>query len=109
MQKNKKQRNTEPDLSDFFFNNDHNDPPEDSYNFAKVVIVKIGDEQICSFKKFVDIMAVKAKYLIREGAREALEEILDTMNFSSTKSKETNIYPVFERLMKENSRCFIKD
>ena len=50
MQKNKEQHNTEPDLSVIFFNNAHDDPPEDSYNFAKVVIVKIGDEQICSFK-----------------------------------------------------------
>ena len=54
-------------------------------------------------------MAVEAKYLICEGAHEALEE-LDNMNLSSTKSKETNIYiyPVFERLMKENSCRLIK-
>ena len=54
-------------------------------------------------------MAVEAKYLICEGAHEALEEIIDDMNFSSTKSKETNIYPVFQSLMKENICCFMKD
>ena len=50
----------------------------------------------------------RSKYLIIEGAHEALEEILDNMNPSSTKSKETNIYPVFERLTKENSCHFMK-
>ena len=35
-------------------------------------------------------MAVEAKYLICEGAHEALEE-LDNMNLSSTKSKENNM------------------
>ena len=71
--------------------------------------MKIDDEQICLFKTFINIMAVESKYLIQEGAREALEEILDDMNLSSTKSKETNIFPVFERLMKEHSRRFMTD
>ena len=71
--------------------------------------MKIDNEHICLFKTFVDIMAVESKYLIKEGALEALEEILDDMNLSSTKSKETNIFPVFERLMKEHSRQFMTD
>ena len=104
MQKNEKQRDTEPYISTIVFNNAHNDPPEDSYDFAKVVIVKIGDEQICSFETFVDIMVVESKYLICEGAHKSLEEILDNVNLSSIESKETNIFPVFKRLMKEHSR-----
>ena len=107
--KDKKQRNAKPEFSAIFFNNNHNDPPEDSYNFAKDVIVKIGDEQICSFKTFVDIMVFESKYLICEGAHKALEEILDDLNLSSIESKETNIFPVFERLMKEHSRIFMTD
>ena len=105
----KKERGTEPDLSAIFFNNAHDDPPKDSYNVAKVVMVKIGDEQICSFETFIDIMSVEAKYLIIKGAREVLEEILDNVNILSTKPTETNIFPVFERLMKESSRRFMKD
>ena len=54
-------------------------------------------------------MSVEAKYLIPKGARVALEEILDNVNILSTKPKETNIFPVFERLMKESSRRFMKD
>ena len=46
MQKNKKQRNTESELSAIFFNNNHDDKPEDSYNFEMAVVMKIDDEQI---------------------------------------------------------------
>lgn len=71
--------------------------------------MKIGDEQICSFETFIDIMVVESKYLLREGAHKALEEILDDVNLSSIESKETNIFPVFKRLMKEHSRIFMTD
>ena len=54
-------------------------------------------------------MVVESKYLLREGAHKALEEILDDVNLSSIESKETNIFPVFKRLMKEHSRIFMTD
>ena len=65
--------------------------------------MKSDDELICSFKTFIDIMVVESKYLICEGAQKALEEILGNVNLSVIKSKETNIFPVFEPLMKEHS------
>ena len=54
-------------------------------------------------------MAFKEKYMICEGAHEALEDIIDNVIFLSTNSKETNIFPAFECLMKEVNHCFIKD
>ena len=71
--------------------------------------MKIGEEPICSFETFIDIMSVESKFLIRDGARKALEEILDDVNLSLTKSKEINIFPVFEHHMKEYSRRFMTD
>ena len=107
--KKKTHRITEPELSAIFYNSNDKDPPEDSYQFAKVIYVKIGEEQICLFETFIDIMSVESKFLIRDGARKALEEILDDVNLSLTKSKEINIFPVFERHMKEYSRRFMTD
>ena len=108
-QETKTHRITEPELSAIFYNNNDEDAPEDSYHFAKVIYVKIGEEQICSFETFIDIMSVESKFLIRDGARKALEEILDDVNLSLTESKEINIFPVFERHMKEYSRRFMTD
>ena len=108
-QEKKTHRITEPELSAIFYNNNDKDAPEDSYHFAKVIYVKIGEEQICLFETFIDIMSVESKFLIRDGARKALEEILDDVNLSLTESKEINIFPVFERHMKEYSRRFMTD